>query len=185
MVAVVASAVPRPRQGGGVRWALVLALVLVVLLQVAAAAHAVVRARGGIEALAADRAAVTAVVVVTGDPFVLAGRGDSARVLRDGTVEYIDVRGTRRAVGAPVLLSGGEALTEPAWRSTVRVRGRLGPTDRADDRVATLTVSGDARGGRAAREHRLGGRAVARRSPVVRRRGSGGCPGPAARSRHR
>ena len=100
VVAVVASAVPRPRQGGGVRWALVLALVLVVLLQVAAAAHAVVRARGGIEALAADRAAVTAVVVVTGDPFVLAGRGDSARVLRDGTVEVIDA-GTRRAVGAP------------------------------------------------------------------------------------
>jgi competence protein ComEC len=128
------------------RWGLlgpvVLAVALVVVLQVAATAHGVLRARGGVESLAADRAAVTAVAVVTGDPVVLPGRGDRPVVLREATVTVLDARGVRRATGAPVLLTGDPAIAEPGWRATIRVRGRLGPTEHADDRVATLSVSG-------------------------------------------
>ena len=58
------------------RWPAILLAVLVVLLQVAAAGHSVLRDRGGVRALAAERASVAAVVVVTGDPVVLAGRGE-------------------------------------------------------------------------------------------------------------
>ncbi len=129
----------------GVLRPLVLTVVLVAVLQVAAAGHGILRARGGVEALAAERAAVTAVAVVTGDPVVLAGRGDRPVVLREATVVLLDARGVRRPTSAPVLLTGDPAIADPAWRSTVRVRGRLGPTDRADDRVATLAVSGSPR----------------------------------------
>ena len=134
-------AVPGGR-ASALRWGCALLAVLVVLLQLAAAGHAVVRARGGVEELAAQRAAVTARVVVTGDPIVLAGRGDAVRVLREVTMERVDARGTRRDTAAPVLLTGDTALVELPWRATVVVRGRLGPTDRADDRVATLAVAG-------------------------------------------
>lgn len=125
-----------------VRWGCALLASLVVLLQLAAAGHGVLRVRGGVEQLAADRAAVTAVVVVTGEAMVLAGRGDSARVLLEGTVRQVDARGSRRATSAPVLLTGDATLVDLPWRATVQVRGRLGPTGRADDRVATLSVSG-------------------------------------------
>ena len=71
------------------------------MLQVAAAAHGVLRARGGVESLAADRAAVTAVAVVTGDPIVLPGRGDRPVVLREATVRVLDARGIRRSTERP------------------------------------------------------------------------------------
>ncbi len=119
-----------------------LAAVLVALLQVAAAGHSVLRDRGGVTALAADRASVTAVVVVTGDPVVLDGRDDEVRVLREGTAVVVDARGVRRASGAPVLLTGDESLVQPGWRSSVRVRGRLAPAEPGDDRLAVLAVSG-------------------------------------------
>ena len=139
---LVVAALRRRARVSTVRWGCALLAVLVVLLQLAAAGHAVLRGRGGVEGLAADRAAVTAVVVVTGDPVVLAGRGDTARVLREATVRRLDARGIRRDTAAPVLLTGDTALVDPPWRATVVVRGRLGPTDRADDRVATLAVPG-------------------------------------------
>ena len=126
----------------GVVGPLLLAALLVAVLQVAAAGHGILRARGGVEQLASERAAVTAVAVVTGDPIVLAGRGDRPVVLREATMLVLDARGLRRDTSAPVLLTGDPAIAEPGWRSTVRVRGRLGPTDPADDRVATLSVSG-------------------------------------------
>ncbi|HYN67607.1 MAG TPA: ComEC/Rec2 family competence protein [Ornithinibacter sp.] len=126
----------------GVLGPLVLCVVLVAVLQVAAAGHGILRARGGVEHLAAQRAAVTAVAVVTGDPLVLSGRGDRSVVLREATVLVLDARGVRRDTSAPVLLTGDPTLAQPGWRSTVRVRGRLGPTDAADDRVATLRVTG-------------------------------------------
>ena len=126
----------------GVRWPAVLAAVLVALLQVAAVGHSVVRDRGGVTALAADRASVTAVVVVTGDPVVLDGRDDEVRVLREGTAVVVDARGVRRTSGAPVLLTGDESLVQPGWRSSVRVRGRLAPAEPGDDRLAVLAVSG-------------------------------------------
>lgn len=129
----------------GVSGPLLLTVVLVAVLQLAAAGHGVLRARGGIESLAADRAAVTAVVVVTGDPLVLPGRGDRPVVLRDAKVLVLDARGVRRATSAPVLLTGDPSIARPGWRSTVELRGRLGPTERADDRVATLSVSGTPR----------------------------------------
>jgi competence protein ComEC len=124
---------------------LALTVLLVALLQVAAAAQGILRSRGGVELLAADRAAVTAVAVVTGDPVVLAGRGDRPVVLREATLLVLDARGLRRSTGAPVLLTGGPSVAAPGWRSIILLRGRLGPTDRADDRVATLSVSGDPR----------------------------------------
>ncbi len=120
----------------------VLCVLLVAVLQVAAAGHGILRARGGVEHLAAGRAAVTAVAVVTGDPLVLRGRGDRPLVLREATVLVLDARGVRRDTSAPVLLTGDPSIAQPGWRSTVRVRGRLGPTGAADDRVATLSVSG-------------------------------------------
>ena len=122
------------------RWPVVLLAVLVVLLQVAAAGHSLLRDRGGVRALAAERASVSAVVVVTGDPVVLTGRGEQRMVLRDATAVVVDSRGVRRGTRAPVLLMGDESLVEPAWRSTVEVRGRLAPADAADDRVAVLAV---------------------------------------------
>ena len=124
------------------RWPAILLAVLVVLLQVAAAGQSLLRDRGGVGALAAERASVSAVVVVTGDPVVLAGRGEQVRVLRDATAVVVDARGVRRSTRAPVLLTGGESLVEPAWRSTVEVHGRLAPAEAADDRVAVLTVGG-------------------------------------------
>ena len=151
-VALVAAASSRRRRrphstraAARVRWALVLTLVLVVVLQLAAAGHTVLRVRGGVEALVEQRAAVTALVVVTGDALTITGRGDSARVLREGTVVRLDARGQRRSAGAPVLLTGDATLAEPAWRSTVEVRGRLRPTEPGDDRVAALAVSGSPR----------------------------------------
>ena len=135
------------RRGAADLWrrpALLLCL-LVVLLQVAAAGHAVLRARGGVVELAHDRAVVTAHAVVTGDPLVLAGTGDRARVLREATVELVDARGTRRAAAAPVLLTGDTRLVDLPWRATVLVTGRLGATEPADDRVATLAVTSDPR----------------------------------------
>ena len=41
-----------------------------------------------------------------------------------------------------MLLTGGAALAEPAWHATVRVRGRLGPVEAAERRVASLAVIG-------------------------------------------
>ena len=128
--------------GRGARAAVCSRWPLLALLQVAAAGHGVLRDRGGVESLAADRAAVTAVVVVTGDPVVLPGRGDRPVVLREATINVLDARRIRRRSSAPALLTGDPAISRPEWRATVRVHGRLGPTERADDRVATLSVSG-------------------------------------------
>ena len=185
VVAVVLSLCRCPLRARPLRWPLVLTLTLVLLLQVAAAAHSTLRARGGVEALAEDRAAVTAVVVVTGDPFVLAGRGDDTRVLRDGTVEVLDARGVRRAVGAPVLLTGDASLAAPGWRSTVRVQGRLGPAERADDRVATLAVARPPEVLTPARGRGVRCRAVAGRAAGVGRLRARGRPRAAPGSRHR
>ena len=146
LLAALLFGIPRARRRlrhGGVLWPLALTVLLVAGLQVAAAAHGILRARGGVEELAADRAAITAVAVVTSDPIVLQGRGDRPVVLREATLLLVDARGLRRSTGAPVLLTGSPAIARPAWRSTVLVRGRLGSTDRADDRVATLAVSSD------------------------------------------
>ena len=126
----------------GVVGPLLLTVAVVAVLQVAAAGHGILRARGGIEPLAAQRAAVTAVAVVTGEPVVLHGRGDRPVVLREATVHVLVARGIQRTTSAPVLLTGDPAIAVPGWRATVRVHGRLGPTERADDRVATLSVSG-------------------------------------------
>ncbi|HET7762823.1 MAG TPA: ComEC/Rec2 family competence protein, partial [Phycicoccus sp.] len=129
-----------------VRWPLVLTVLVVALLQCAAVAQGLVRDRGGVTDLAADRPAVRAVAVLTGDPVLLSGReGERQRVLREVTVTHLTVRGREVATSAPVLLTGGEALLSPAWRSTVEVRGRLGPVDPGDDRVATLAVAAPAR----------------------------------------
>ena len=139
---VAPTAARRGLHRAGVLGPLLLTVALVAVLQVAAAGQGVLRARGGVETLAADRAAVTAVAVVTGDPVVLPGRGDRPVVLREATVHELDARGIRRSTSAPVLLTGDPAISAPGWRATVRVHGRLGPTERADDRVATLSVSG-------------------------------------------
>ncbi len=136
---------PRVLAGSRLRWPVVLTLVLVVILQLAAAGHTSLRLRGGLAALVDQRAAVTALVVVTGDALTVTGRGDTARVLREGTMVRLDARGQRRGTGAPVLLTGDATLAEPAWRSTVEVRGRLRPTEPGDDRVAALAVSGPPR----------------------------------------
>ena len=80
---------------------LALTVALIARLQVAAAAHGVLRSRGGVESLAADRAAVTAVAVVTGDPIVLPGRGDRPVVLREATLLVLDARGIRRSAECP------------------------------------------------------------------------------------
>ncbi|KRE61592.1 ComEC/Rec2 family competence protein [Nostocoides sp. Soil756] len=124
------------------RWPGVLALVLVVLLQAAALAQTALRERGDVVALAASRATVVAEVVVTGDPIAIPSRGDDPRVVRTATVRVLTGRGRTRAASAPVLLVGGPEVAAPAWRSTAVVRGRLAATDRADDRVAVLAVTG-------------------------------------------
>ncbi|MBT9257902.1 ComEC/Rec2 family competence protein [Phycicoccus sp. MAQZ13P-2] len=124
------------------RWPVTLAVVLVALLQVSAVAATVVRERGGVRELAAGRAVVTADVLVTGEAVRVAARDGSARFVRAGTVQRLTGRGRTATTSAPVLLVGGEVLLGPRWHETVRVRGRLGPMDPADDRVATLAVSG-------------------------------------------
>ncbi len=134
-----------PRSAAASRWPLVLTLVLVVLLQVAALAQGAVRERGGVVPLARERAAVEAEVVLTGDAIEVGSRGGEPRVLRPGTMRRVTGRGLTTDTSAPVLLTGGAVLRDPPWRATVLVRGRLGTTDRADDRVATLAVSGGLR----------------------------------------
>ena len=131
-----------PLRRSGLLGPLLLTVALIAALQVAAAGHGILRARGDVESLAHGRAAVTAVAVLTGDAIVLPARGDRPVVLRVATVHVLDARGLRRSTSAPVLLTGDPAIADPAWRSTVRVQGRLGPTERADDRVATLSVRG-------------------------------------------
>ncbi len=144
-VAALVGLLARRRPGGrlvAVRGPFALCVVLLALLEAAALAQGAVRERGGVRALADERAVVVAEVVLTGDPIRVASRDGDARVLREGTVRVLTGRGRTRAASAPVLLTGGSTLAEPAWRATVVVRGRLGPLDPADDRVATLAVSG-------------------------------------------
>ncbi|MBM6400302.1 ComEC/Rec2 family competence protein [Phycicoccus sonneratiae] len=135
----------------GARWLpalrgpMALCVVLLALLEVAAVAHGMVRERGGVRELADGRAVVVAEVVLTGDPIAVASRDGDPRVLRTGTVHALTGRGRTRAASAPVLLTGGPDLAGPSWRSTVVVRGRLGPLEAADDRVATLAVTGPVR----------------------------------------
>jgi competence protein ComEC len=134
------------RRAARMRATVMLTLVVVVLLQSATAAHTLLRDRGDVTALAAQRASVRALVVVTGDPLPLSGRAlDEQRVLRKATVVRLTARGEVRETGAPVLLTGGAELLGPAWRSTLELRGRLGPVDPGDDRVATLAVVGTPR----------------------------------------
>jgi competence protein ComEC len=131
----------RPGRAAGVRRAFLLTALVVGLLQCAAVAQGMVRDRGDVSSLAADRPAVRAVAVVTGDPVLVSGReGERQRVLREATVTHLTVRGREVGTSAPVLLTGGDDLVVPAWRSTVEVTGRLGPVDAGDDRVATLAV---------------------------------------------
>ncbi|WP_030528086.1 ComEC/Rec2 family competence protein [Phycicoccus jejuensis] len=136
-------AVRRPDGRAAVwRWPVTLAVVLVTLLQVSAVAATVAREQGGVRELATGRAVVTADVLVTGEAIRVAARDGSARFVRAGTVQRLTGRGRTVATSAPVLLVGGEVLLAPRWHETVRVRGRLGPMEPADDRVATLAVSG-------------------------------------------
>lgn len=65
--------------------------------------------------------------------------------MRTATIQVLSARGRTEAASAPVLLVGGPAVAAPPWRSTAVVRGRLAATDRADDRVAVLTVTGTPR----------------------------------------
>ena len=144
-VAVVLRSVARRRPDGSAarwHWPVVLGLLLVTLLQAAAVAGTVLREQGGVRDLAERRAAVTADVLVTGEPIRVAAQDRPDRVLRTGTVQLLTGRGRTTTTSAPVLLTGGPDLSAPAWHATIRVHGRLGPLDPADDRVATLTVSG-------------------------------------------
>ncbi len=144
-VAATVAVLARRRERGplvALRGPLALCVVLLALLEAAALAQGAVRERGQVRALADERAVVVAEVLLTGDPIRVASRDGEARVLREGTVQVLTGRGRTRAASAPVLLTGGAALTEPAWHATVVLRGRLGPLDPADDRVATLAVSG-------------------------------------------
>ena len=125
LVPAVVSSTRRRLRRGGVLGPLALTVLLMAALQVAAAAHGILRSRGGVESLAADRAAVTAVALVTSDP-IRASRGAATGpwccVRRPCSV--LDARGLRRSTGAPVLLTGSPAIAGPGWRSTVLVRGR-------------------------------------------------------------
>ncbi|GGL43211.1 ComEC/Rec2 family competence protein [Phycicoccus endophyticus] len=139
----VASRSGRGREGlASWRGPLALLAVLVVLLQGAALAAGAVREAGGVRELADARAEVTAVVLVTGEPVRVASRSGEDRILRDATARLLTGRGRTSHVRAPVLLTGGAELTALRWHETVRVQGRLGPLERADDRVATLAVHG-------------------------------------------
>ena len=95
------------------RWLVVLTMVLVVILQLAAAGHSVLRVRGGVQELVDQRAVVTALVVITGDPLTLPSRGNTPRVLREATVVHLDARGRQRAAGAPVLLASAVVVLVP------------------------------------------------------------------------
>ncbi|MGL5928808.1 MAG: ComEC/Rec2 family competence protein [Dermatophilaceae bacterium] len=130
-----------PRTADGVRWVVVLGLVLLALLQVAAAAQHTWSGRTEVAALAVDRASVTATVVLTGDAQVV-GTNERARLLRAATLTQMVGRGSSHRADVPVLLVGGEAIREPPWRATVRVVGRLEPADAADGRAASLRVTG-------------------------------------------
>ncbi len=133
----------RPAGSGSAwRWPVLLCVVLVALLQGAALTQGALRERGGIRDLADARAVVHAEVLLTSDPRRVASRDGDERVLRDGTVRVLTGRGRTVAVSAPVLLTGGAALADPAWHATVRVRGRLGPVEPAERRVASLAVIG-------------------------------------------
>ncbi|MEO6791884.1 MAG: ComEC/Rec2 family competence protein, partial [Ornithinibacter sp.] len=132
----------RSAAASGMVWVAALALALVVLLQVAAGAQSSLRARGGVLEWAHDRAAVTAEVVVTGDPIEVASTGDEPRLLLEGTARVLEVRGRRHEVSAPLLLTGGPELASLRWRQVVAVSGRLGALPAEDDRVAALSVRG-------------------------------------------
>ena len=129
LVTAGAASAPHAARGRLLGPVVLLVVALVVVLQVAAAAHGVLRVRGGVESLVDDRAAVTAVVVVTGDALMLTGRGDRPGCCgrRPSTCSTRAASGA--ATGAPVLLTGDATLAEPAWRSTMQVRGRLRPTE--------------------------------------------------------
>ncbi len=143
VLAVVARRSARVRT---VRWAVLLVVTVVALLQAAAVAQGALRDRGGVRALARERTTVRAVAVLTGDPVLLPARADETqRVLREATVTSLSARGRLVGTAAPVLLTGGDELVGPSWRSSVEVRGRLVPAEPGDDRVAILAVSGPVR----------------------------------------
>jgi len=101
---------------------------------------------GPLAELARDRATVTAEVVLTDDPRVVAGRGGPVRrdrVVAEGRAELIEAGGRRIRLGAPVLLLADGA----EWRGLlpsqrVRVRGRLAPADPGELKAAVLLVRG-------------------------------------------
>ena len=117
----------RSAAASGMVWVAALALALVVLLQVAAGAQSSLRARGGVLEWAHDRAAVTAEVVVTGDPIEVASTGDEPRLLLEGTARVLEVRGRRHEVSAPLLLTGGPELASLRWRQVVAACPRSWP----------------------------------------------------------
>ncbi|MGL4744099.1 MAG: ComEC/Rec2 family competence protein, partial [Dermatophilaceae bacterium] len=120
---------------------MVLGLVLLGVLQVATAAQHTWRGRTEVVALAAQRASVSAVVVLTGDAQVV-GSDDRARVVRAATLTEAIGRGERHRVDVPVLLVGGPELRTPPWHATMRVSGRLDRAGAADTRAALLRVAG-------------------------------------------
>jgi competence protein ComEC len=141
--AVVAGVARRWGRGSVLAATLLLSVAVVALLQGAAVAQGAWRDRGDVTGLAAQRASVRAVVLLTGDAVDVGGRAlEQRRVVRPATVVRLEARGRVVETGAPVLLTGGDEVSGPAWRSTVVLRGRLAPADPGDDRVALLAVAG-------------------------------------------
>lgn len=147
---VAAAVVAGPARGrSGSRRVTAVALALAVLGVVLAqtAVRVAVTTHGPVAGLVRQGASVEAVVVVRTDAARV--RPDPARSWQDEErwvvrvlARELDGRGTRAPSRAPLVVLGGEGWDDVAPDETLRVRGRLAPTDRGDAAVGLLLATG-------------------------------------------
>jgi competence protein ComEC len=125
-------------------------LVALVLVFAAVAAGALVRQErvttDPVAELAGQRAAVSAMLVVTSDPRPVSG-GFGEGVMLRGSVRTVTGRGSSYRVRAPVLVLAGSEWAAVPLGATVRATGRLAPPRAgagSADLSAVLSVSGEA-----------------------------------------
>ncbi len=113
----------------------------VVLLQVGALGHQLLRATGPLPDLVRERAVVTLTGTVATDPRpITSGRGQHTVLVRVDA-DSVTGRGHSGTASGPVLVRGGDDLARLRWGATVTVTGRLSPMAPADPEVAALRVT--------------------------------------------
>lgn len=129
------------------RWSglLLLSFASVLLLQFAATGNDLRAARGDVQQLVAERAAVTVTGRVETEPRRLVGRFGEEQVIVVVAVSTITGRGETGPAAARLQLVGDQELLQVRWSSTVTVAGRLSPPRDAGPEIGRLRITGPIR----------------------------------------